>query len=155
GAVRDRRKAVHDQRAPRAAGGDRGDQSKERDAAAGAHVAERAAEEHVPGAGRLDQGHGSCQGDPRRSRSSGQSERAAVAERDGESRAVRDGEEVGREDAAGGGRGDAVTAVGEAVRPAMGDGRWAVTASLAHRPPPTSYFPIARSTAPRTSPITS
>ena len=40
------REAVHDQRASRAAGGDRGDQSEERHAAAGAHRAERVAEEH-------------------------------------------------------------------------------------------------------------
>ena len=46
-----RRQAVHDQRAARAAGRHRCDQHEERDAATGAHGAERAAEERVPGAG--------------------------------------------------------------------------------------------------------
>ena len=50
-AVRHRREAVHDQRAARAAGRHRRDQHQERHAAAGAHGAERAAEESVPGAG--------------------------------------------------------------------------------------------------------
>src|SRR5262249_777663 len=98
---RHRREAVHDQRASRAAGGDRGDQSEERHATAGAHRAERAAEEHVPGAGRLDQGPGSGQGEPLARRITSESERSTEPKHHGKPRGIRDGEALGWKDAAG------------------------------------------------------
>ena len=106
-ALRDHREAVHHQRAARAAVGDRGHQPEERDAAAGAHGAERAAEEPVPGAGRLDQGGGPGQGDPGRGGGAGQGQPPAEREHHADAGAVRDEQALERADAAGDGRRDA------------------------------------------------
>ena len=115
GAVWIDRQAVHDQRAACAAGGDRGHQSEERDAAAGADGAERVAEEHVPGAGRFDQGGGSGEGHSLARGITGEGERSVESQRHRQPRAVRDGEEVGREDAAGLERRDPAAAARQAV----------------------------------------
>ena len=63
--VRYHREAIHDQRAACTTGRDRGHQPEERDAAAVTHRRERAAEEQVPGTGRLDQRRRARQGHSR------------------------------------------------------------------------------------------
>ena len=93
--------AVHDQRAAGAAVGDRGDQPEERDAAAGADRAERAAEESVPGAGGFDQGGGARQGDPRGGGGPGQGQPPPAREHHADAGAVRNEQAVERADAAG------------------------------------------------------